>query len=118
MSGSASGVLFTKRGANHDMRLFKGASVGFSIVWGGASPIDVTDYSAILTIRNLDGTTLTSFTVANSRVTIGDTDGIIGFNMSSTDSAALATGKYTYELEVIDNTSFRMSVMSGKCEIE
>ncbi len=117
MSGSASGVIFTKRGNNHDMLLFKGASVGFSLVWGGSTPIDVTGFSAILTIRNLDGTTLTTFTTGNSRVTIGTTNGIIGFSMTSTDSDALAAGQYTYEIEVTNAAAFKMSVISGKCEI-
>lgn len=118
MAGTASGVIFTKRGNNHDMELFKGKTVGFSLIWGGGSPINVAGYSASLTIKNPDGTTLTTFTTGNGRVTIGTTDGNISFNMSATDSAALTAITGTYEIEVVDADMNEMLAASGKCEIK
>lgn len=119
MTGTASGVIFTKRVSNHDMILFKGKTVGFSLTWGGATPEDVTGFSAELIVKNLDGSTYAAagFNTGNSRVAIGTTNGLISFSMTSTDSAALTAGQYTYEINVTDTDSTKMLVMSGKCEI-
>lgn len=120
MAGTASGMIFEKRGANIDATLFKGKTINFSLIWGGADPIDVTGYSASLNVKALDGSAYSAadFTVANSRVTIGTTDGSISFLMSASDSAALTAGNYTYEIEVVDGDSTEMLAMSGKLQIK
>lgn len=119
MAGTTSGVIFNKRGENHNMRLFKGKTVDFSLVWGGGSPIDVTGYDARMKIKSAPGgTEIASFTVANSRVTIGTTNGLITFSMSATDSAALTAGDYQYDIEVINAAGKVYLAMSGDCTVE
>lgn len=113
MSGSASGVEFIKRAKNLDMTLYRGATIGFGIVW----PSAVAGFVGELVMKNLDGTTYTAggFNVGNSRVSLGTID--INFAMSATDSAALTAGQYTYQVFVTDTTPAKMLVMSGKCEL-
>lgn len=122
MAGSTSGVLFTKRGDDVDMKMFQGATINFTLTWGGGTPIDVTGYDARMQIRpsaSDDGTPIAEFTVGNGRVTIGDSDGLITFSMTDADSDDLVPGEYVYDIEVLDDagTPNVHRAMSGCCEI-
>ena len=120
MVGTTSGVLFTQRGADFDIQLIRGASVSFGMIWGGAStPLDVTGFTANLQVRETanDVSPAFEFKNANSRVTIGSTDGLITFSMTATDSAALTLGNYVYALEIVDAASQNIQVMSGKLKV-
>lgn len=120
MAGSISGVTFNPRGADIDIQLMRGSTVSFGMIWGGSnSPIDVTGFSANLQVRAAasDASPAFEFKVANSRVTIGSTDGLITFSMTAADSAALTLGNYVYALEVVDSTGKNILVMSGKLKV-
>lgn len=120
MSGSISGVKFNPRGEDIDIQLFRGATVSFGMIWGGSSaPIDVTGFTANLQVRSLpsDASPAFEFKIANSRVTIGTTNGLITFSMTAADSAALTLGNYVYALEVVDATGKNIQVMSGKLKV-
>ena len=120
MVGTVSGVIITPRGADHDIQLVRGATVSFALVWGGQNdPLDVTGFTANLQVRAAatDASPAFEFKNANSRVTIGTTDGLITFSMTATDSAALTLGDYVYALEIIDATSKNIPVMSGKFKV-
>lgn len=119
MTGTASGVVFNKRGTDIDIQLVRGATVSFGLIWGGASPINVTGFTANLQVRaNADDAAAAfEFKNANSRVTIGGSNGLITFSMTAADSAALTLGNYVYALEVVDASSKNMLVMSGKLKV-
>lgn len=120
MVGTISGVVFNQRGNDIDIQLVRGATVSFGLIWGGqASPIDVTGFTANLQVRAAPGDASPAFEFknANSRVTIGSTDGLITFSMTAADSAALTLGNYVYALEVVDATSKNILVMSGKLKV-
>lgn len=120
MVGSISGVIFTPRGADHDIQLVRGATVSFGLVWGGqASPVNVTGFTANLQVRAkaTDASPAFEFKNANSRVTIGGVDGVITFSMTAADSAALTLGDYVYALEIVDASSNNIPVMSGKLKV-
>lgn len=120
MTGSVSGVVFTRRGADIDVQLIRGSSIDFSLIWGGAnSPSDVTGFTANLQVKAkaTDASAAFEFKNANSRVTIGGANGLINFTMTAADSAALTLGDYVYALEVIDASSKNMLVMSGKLKV-
>jgi len=120
MVGTVSGVIITPRGADHDFKLIRGATVSFGLVWGGqADPIDVTGFTAALQVRAVatDASPAFEFKNANSRVTIGSTNGLITFSMTAADSAALTLGDYVYALEVIDASGNNIAVMSGKFKV-
>lgn len=120
MVGTVSGVIFNERGSDIDIQLVRGSSINFSIVWGGANdPVDVTGFTANLQVKTnaSDVSAAFEFKNANSRVTIGSTDGLINFLMTAADSAALTLGSYVYALEVVDATGKNMLVMSGKLKV-
>lgn len=119
MAGTVSGVSFTANGSDHDMVLYQGKTVAFSLTWGGASPIDVTGYDARMQIRasKSSSSAIAEFTVANSRVSVGTTNGLISFSMTAADSAALSAGNYVYDIEVIDTSNAVLLAMSGACKI-
>lgn len=120
MTGTASGVVFNKRGTDIDIQLVRGATVSFGLIWGGEnSPIDVTGFTANLQVRANAGDASAAFEFknANSRVTIGGSNGLITFSMTAADSAALTLGNYVYALEVVDSTSKNILVMSGKLKV-
>jgi hypothetical protein len=120
MVGTISGVTFNQRGVDYDIQLVRGATVSFGLVWGGQnSPIDVTGFTANLQVKvnASDASPSFEFKNANSRVTIGSTDGLITFSMTAADSAALTLGNYVYALEVVDATGKNIQVMSGKLKV-
>ena len=114
MAGSLNGVEFVERGTNRDMTLYQGSSVEFALPFTDTN-ITISDGS--LEIRDTPSavTPIASFTQANSRVSV--VNNIITFTMTATDSAALAAGDYTYDVEVIHTSGKTLRVMQGSCVI-
>ena len=104
-----------------NIEILQGKTISFPLIWGGATPINVTGYDARMQIREdaSSDEVIASFTVANSRVTIGTTNGLITFSMTAADSAALTPGEYFYEIEVIDSSGLVISSkeLRGRCTI-
>lgn len=102
-----------------DLTLLQGKTISIPMVWGGASPVDVTSYSARMTIKDTyGGSTYADFTVANSRVTIGSTNGLITFSMTATDSAALsAPFQGVFEIEVTSGSGAVYRGLHGSCKV-
>jgi len=119
MAGTTSGVKFTANGDDTDIKLYQGKTILFELIWGGDAPIDVTGFDARMQLRK--STTYSDFeaefTVANSRVAIGTTDGKITFSMTATDSALLDVSAGVYDIEVIDDSNNVFLAMSGQYEI-
>lgn len=115
MVGTISGVVFSKRGEDYDIQLVRGADVSFGLVWGGSNnPIDVTGFDAACEARVNAADVSAAFEMS---VTVGSTDGLITFSMTAAETAALTLGNYVYALEVIDDTSKHIAVMSGKLKV-
>ena len=115
------GITFHNVSGNQaDITIYQGKTLSFNYVWGGSTPIDVTGFDACLTIkRNFNETeTIASFTVANGRVSIGDTNGVIGFTMSAADCAALpAPFDGVFEIEITTDSSTVHKGLYGDCAI-
>lgn len=122
MAGTTSGVKFTERGDDLDMTLFQGKTVSFEYVWADEDsiPIDVTGWTSRMQLRSSyeSVSPVVEFTVANSRVTVGTTDGKFTFVLSASDSAALPTGSGVYDVEVTDSAGKVMQAFSGKYTIQ
>lgn len=115
---SSSGIKFNRNENSYDIILNAGKTIGFSLTWGGKSPIDVTGYSSRLVIKKspqLDAAA--EFTVANGRVVIGSSDGLISFSADSSDTVSWSAGNYVYELMVTDAGGNDISVLTGLCRI-
>jgi len=99
MSGTTSGVEFSQTGDDTHMRIYRGKTLRFEVVWGGNNPIDVSGYAAALQIRNLRGDLIFEMSTANGRIAAGDADGKFMFSATHADTQSIAeVGKWELEL--------------------
>lgn len=119
MVGSTSGVIFEQNGDNIDMTILQGKTINFTVIWGGGTPINVTGFDAKMQLRKSvsDEEPVVEFSVSNSRVTIGTTNGQINFSMTAADSAALEPSQGVYDIEVTDASGNVYQVQSGRYNI-
>ncbi len=118
MVGTTSGVLMEISGDDLDIILLQGKTVSFTVTWGGSAPIDITGYTARMKARKdpTDDVGI-DFTIANGRITMGTTNGLITISMTATDTAALALFDGYYDLELITPAGAVYQVMSGRFRI-
>lgn len=108
MSGTTSGVEFTRSGEDIHMRIFRGTTIGFEVIWGGSAPIDITGYQASMQIRDFKDNLVLEFSTANGRITVGGTNGKFTFSGSPSDSRAVtAVGKWELELTAPNGDVYR-----------
>ena len=112
MSGTTSGIAFAQSGEDTNIRVFRGKSLSFDVIWGGSNPIDVTGYGALLQIRRLDGVLQLELSSANGKVTIGGDDGRLAFRATPDDTRAVSqVGRW--ELELVDAEGHVYRALSG-----
>lgn len=108
MSGTSAGVEFAKSGENTNIRIYRGKSLRFEVIWGGSTPIDVSGYGAVLQIRDLDGNLLIEMSTANGRIAAGGVDGKFTFSGSPSDTRSVGTvGKWELELTAPNGDVYR-----------
>lgn len=122
MASSESGINFVlSEDDDLDATIYQGCDLYFSLTMQDedGEARDVSGWDASLTLRKRAGDTeyVAQFTVANSRVTIGSTDGKIEFTMTEEDSAALEACDGVYDIRVKDADGFRWQAQSGKFKI-
>lgn len=67
----------------------------------GAVPLDLTGYTAAMQVRESADSTSTLLSLTNGAgIALGGTAGTIGLVVSSTASAAIPAGSYSYDLEL------------------
>jgi|GEM_PF-1295348 len=113
MSGTTSGVVFTQSGEDTDMRVFRGKTLGFNIIWGGASPIDITGYQASLQARSQNGTILLDLSTANGGITLDGPNGKLSLLASPALTNQVAKPGW-YEVELTTPSGDVYRVISGK----
>lgn len=117
MSGTTSGVEFTKTGSDLRMHVFRGKSLGFEVIWGGDAPIDVTGCTAKLQARTASGRLLLDLTTENGGIALGGTDGKLTFSATAAQTRAVdSPGLFELELVSADGHTYR--VMSGDVTVE
>lgn len=95
----------------------------------GGSPLDLTSYTARMSVRKkVGGTEIISLTTVNGRITLGGAAGTIVLSITSADSANLAPAGYTpiglepsvsvapayvYDLEIVSPTAAVTRVCEG-----
>lgn len=77
-------------------------------------PFDFSDYSvANMEVRSKsDSTIILTLTIANGRITLGGTAGTITFNVAKEDMN-LTPGAYDYDLEVINSSGVKETILEG-----
>ena len=120
MAGTTSGVSISKNGSDIDIILYQGKTINFEVIWGGATPINVTGFSARMQARQAASATaiLAEFSNANSRISVGGVNGKFTVSMSAADSALLKPAVGIYDFEIVDASGNVSLVMSGKFQIE
>lgn len=117
MSGTTSGVLFRASGLDTDMIVYRGKSLSFEVVWGGATPVDITGHTASLQARTSAGQLMMELSTANGRVANGGANGKLTFSAPpSVTQAVKAPG--TYELELTTPSGAVYRVISGNITFE
>ena len=99
MSGTTSGVQFSKSGEDVHMSIFQGKSLNFEVIWGGNSPVDVTGYQAALQIRDRKDRLMLELSTANGKISVGSADGKLNFSGNETETR-LIDRVGTWELEL------------------
>jgi hypothetical protein len=106
---------------NAELVIIQGKSLRFQLVWGASTPINVTGFTARLSVRpNFahTGVPTADFTVQNNRVSVGSADGKFTFSMDATTSAALpAPFSGVYEIEVTEPDGTVHRAVSGTATI-
>ena len=99
------------------MTVFRGKSLSFEVIWGGATPIDITGHTASLQARNSAGGLMMELSTANGRVNNGGANGRLTFSAPPSVTAAVnAPG--TYELELTTPSGAVYRVISGRVTFE
>lgn len=83
------------------------------------TPVDMTGYTARLVIKNkAGGVEILVLNTENGRITINNSTHTIALYISATDTAALAKGKGTYELEMVSPSGVVTPIMYGAVTIK
>lgn len=98
-------------------------AAGFSAYTGGGylqfnTPIDLTGYTARMTIRDkVGGTELFSLTTENSRIIVDPVNFKITLVITATETAAFTWAKGVYDLEVVSATGVVTALMAGSITV-
>jgi hypothetical protein len=86
----------------------------FTITVNG-SPMNLTGYTAAMQVRETYDSTTTLLSLTNgSGITLGGTAGTIAVLVSSTATAAIADGFYSYDLEITSGGGVTDRLLQGK----
>jgi len=120
MAGTTSGVKITQKDGDVNIILYQGKTVNFEVIWGGATPINVTGFSAKLQARLVAATVtpMVTFESPSSGITVGGVNGKFTISMSAANTALLVPASGIYDLEITDGSGNVNLVMSGKFKIE
>lgn len=99
-----------------DLCIQQGATFSRLIRWkaDGAS-VNLTGYTARMQIRPTaaSATTTLSLTTENARIALGGAAGTITLSISATDTAAIAAGRYVYDLELVSAGGIVTRLLQG-----
>ena len=108
--------------AQHDLVVEQGATWSQAVIWKTGSPataVNLTGYTARMQLRTsvTASTAALSLTTENGRIALtagsGAGAGTITLSISATDTAALAAGRYVYDLELVSGGGLVTRVMEG-----
>lgn len=99
----------------HTFRVEPGDTWVTTLTWtdSAGALVNLTGYSATLTIRSVDGTTLTTLT-SGSGITLGGAAGTIAISKAT---AGIAQGYHTYELVMTSGASVITTLLEGGWEL-
>lgn len=100
----------------YDLCIPQGATFSRVIRWkADGANVNLTGYTARAQIRPTaaSATTTLSLTTENGRITLGGAAGTITLTISATDTAAIAAGRYVYDLELVSAGGIVTRLLQG-----
>jgi hypothetical protein len=100
----------------YDLCIPAGATFSRVIRWkADGTNTNLTGYTARMQIRPTaaSATTTLSLTTENTRIALGGAAGTITLSISATDTAAIAAGRYVYDLELVSAGGIVTRLMQG-----
>jgi hypothetical protein len=93
--------------ASHDLQIAQGATWSQVLNWKTGSPaafVNTTGFSARMQLRTSYSAASASLelTTANGRISLTNA-GVITLSLTATETAALAAGRYVYDLEMVSS---------------
>ncbi|WP_453960819.1 hypothetical protein [Amorphus suaedae] len=105
-------MAFFPSGDDITMHVFRGKTLAFEIIWGGAQPIDITGFTAVLQARDRHGALMLDLTTDNGGIAVDGPNGrLFVSGTPAVTSAVTAPG--VYELEMTTGTDEIYRVISG-----
>lgn len=104
--------------ASHDLCIPQGASWSRVFTWKTGSPaaaVNLTGYTARMHFRtsySAASATL-ELTTGNNRIALGGALGTITLTLTATETAALAAGRYVYDLELVSGGGLVTRLVEG-----
>lgn len=102
-----------------NLACYQGANFDYSLTWTTTSgtvtaPVDLTNYSARMQVReDYAASTAVMSLTSGSGITLGGTAGTILLEASSTATAALISGQYLYDLELVSGAGYVTRLVEG-----
>lgn len=95
----------------------QGATLSRVITWrdSAKNPYNITGYTARMQVRSAveSSTVVLELTTANSRISLGGTNGQVTLTVSATTMTGIAAGKYVYDLELVSGTGVVTRLVQG-----
>lgn len=107
----------TSLAATYGFTADKGATFSQQIKWKDATrtPINLTGYTAVMTIRQktTNPVTVLTLTTENGGITLGGAEGTIRIDITAAQTDAIVAGPYTYTLEVTSSSNEVTRLLMG-----
>jgi hypothetical protein len=76
-------------------------------------PVNLTSFTARMSLRDKTAKELLSLTTANGRITLGGTAGSVTFLIAATDSAKLPFGVHSYDVDIVSGGGVVTKFLKG-----
>jgi hypothetical protein len=99
--------------------IYVGATFSLTLTWtvgSPAVPVDLSGYSAALTVKDGQDMVL-SMTTGNGRIALGGAAGTIALTVAATDTATLTSGTCNYDLLLTSGAGTVTALAAGLCTI-
>ncbi len=101
----------------YDMVVDQGATLSRVITWKDSSrtPYNITGYTARMQVRETTAAAgvVLELTTANGRIALGGVAGTVTLTVSATTTAAVAAGRYVYDLELVSSAGVVTRLIEG-----
>lgn len=102
--------------AKYNTAVKVGATFDPVLTWKTGDPlaaVNLTGYTAKMQVRTRTGTLVVELSTANGRITLGGAAGTISLLLTASETAAIAAGKYDFDLKLTSGTGEVYVLLDG-----